>query len=104
VIERCMCKKKGESVDHLLLYCEVACVLWNAIFSRFSLSWVMPRRVGALGVQLCERWFLATSYGAWGGNATIDNSRTKKEPLRSSFFFFLFFVLLDGCVPCPFSN
>jgi hypothetical protein len=39
VIDRCcMCKKNGESVDHLLLHCEVACVLWNAIFSRFSLS------------------------------------------------------------------
>jgi len=46
VIDRCcMCKKNGESVDHLLLHCEVACVLWNAIFSCFSLSWVMPRRV-----------------------------------------------------------
>jgi hypothetical protein len=44
VIDRCcMCKNNGESVDHL--HCEVACVLWNAIFSRFSLSWVMPRRV-----------------------------------------------------------
>jgi hypothetical protein len=39
VIDRCcMCKKNGESEDHLLLHCEVACVLWNAIFSRFSLS------------------------------------------------------------------
>jgi hypothetical protein len=46
VIDRCsMCKKNGESVDHLLLHCEVACVLWNAIFSRFSPSWVMPHWV-----------------------------------------------------------
>jgi hypothetical protein len=46
VIDKCcMCKKNGESVDHLLLHCDAACVLWNAIFSRFSLSWVMPRRV-----------------------------------------------------------
>jgi hypothetical protein len=46
VIDRCyMRKKNGESVDHLLLHCDVACVLWNAIFSRFSLSWVMSRRV-----------------------------------------------------------
>jgi len=36
---------KGESVDHILLHCEVARTLWNAIFSRFSLSWVMPFRV-----------------------------------------------------------
>jgi hypothetical protein len=37
-----MCKMNGESLDHLLLYCEVTRTLWNAIFSRFSLSWVMP--------------------------------------------------------------
>jgi hypothetical protein len=41
----CMCKKSGDSVDHLFLHCEVACVLWNAIFIRFNFSWVMPRRV-----------------------------------------------------------
>jgi hypothetical protein len=46
VIDRyCMCKLNGESVNHLLLRCEVACALWNAIFSHFSLSWVMPLRV-----------------------------------------------------------
>jgi hypothetical protein len=38
----CMCKRNRESVDHLLLHCEVDCALWNAIFSRFGLSWVMP--------------------------------------------------------------
>jgi len=98
VIDRCcMCKKSVESVDHLLLHCEVACLLWNTIFSRFSLSWVMPRRwliylhvggrVVALRVRLCGRWFLVASYGACGGNVTIDSSRIKKESLRSSFLF-----------------
>jgi hypothetical protein len=29
----CMCKNNGESVDHLLLHCEIAGSLWNAIFS-----------------------------------------------------------------------
>jgi hypothetical protein len=32
-------------VDHLLLDCEVASALWNAIFSQFGMAWVMPRRV-----------------------------------------------------------
>jgi hypothetical protein len=39
-----MCKMNGESVDHLL-HCEVVCALWNIFFSRFGLSWVIPRRV-----------------------------------------------------------
>jgi hypothetical protein len=54
VIDRCcMCKMNGESVDHLLLHCEVARALWNAIFSRFSLFWVMPLRV----VNLFACWW-----------------------------------------------
>jgi hypothetical protein len=55
VIDRCcMCKMNGESVDHLLLHCEVARALWNAIFSRFSLSWVMPLRM----VDLFTCWWM----------------------------------------------
>jgi len=54
VIDRCcMCKINGETMDHLLLHCEVARVLWNAIFSHFSLSWVMPLRV----VDLFACWW-----------------------------------------------
>lgn len=40
-----MCKQNGETVDHLLLRCEVARVLWDDIFSRIELAWVQPRRV-----------------------------------------------------------
>ncbi|KAG2705295.1 hypothetical protein I3760_05G045600 [Carya illinoinensis] len=44
-----MCRKGGESVDHLLLHCEVARRLWNEVFSRLDLGWVMPETVvGAL--------------------------------------------------------
>jgi hypothetical protein len=50
VINRCfMCKKTGESVDYLLLHCDVAFVLWSSLFSRFGMSWVMPLEdLGAL--------------------------------------------------------
>jgi hypothetical protein len=41
----CLCKLEGESVDHLLLHCEVAHTLWNTILSRFGLSLVMPNSV-----------------------------------------------------------
>jgi hypothetical protein len=41
----CLCKRDGESVDHLLLHCDVVSALWNAIFNRFGMPWVMPRRV-----------------------------------------------------------
>jgi hypothetical protein len=32
-------------VDLFLLYCEVASALWNVIFNRVRLTWIMPRRV-----------------------------------------------------------
>jgi hypothetical protein len=39
VINRCcMCKRSEETVDHLLLHCEVAYALWFAIFSRFGMA------------------------------------------------------------------
>jgi hypothetical protein len=41
----CMCKQNGESVDRLLLHCDVAYALWSALFTHFGMSWVMPRRV-----------------------------------------------------------
>jgi hypothetical protein len=46
VIDRCcMCKRDGESVDHLLLYCDVTSALWSVLFSHFGMSWFMPRQV-----------------------------------------------------------
>jgi hypothetical protein len=54
VINRCcMCKKTEETVDHLLLHCDVASVLWNSLFNRFGMSWVMPRRV----IDLLAYWW-----------------------------------------------
>jgi hypothetical protein len=63
----CICKMDGDSMD-LLLHCEVAYALLNAIFSRVRLTWVMPSWVVdllvgrgylvALKVQLCGRWCL----------------------------------------------
>jgi len=46
IVDRCcLCKRDGESVDHILLHCDVASALWNNIFSRFGISWVMPKSV-----------------------------------------------------------
>jgi len=39
----CMCKKSEESIDNLLLHCEVARELWSAIFSLVGIKWVMPK-------------------------------------------------------------
>ena len=38
----CMCKKNGETTDHLLLRCPVSQELWNMVCSLFGVQWVMP--------------------------------------------------------------
>jgi len=47
----CICKKSGESTDHLLLHYEVARDLWSSLFHLFRADWVMPRRVKELLVS-----------------------------------------------------
>jgi hypothetical protein len=56
IVDRCyLCERDGETVDHLLLHFDVASTLWNHVFSRFGMSWVMPRRV----VDLFACWWKA---------------------------------------------
>jgi hypothetical protein len=54
-----MCKKNGESIDHLLLYCEVALDLWSYIIILFGVEWVMPRTV----LELLTSWGASVGYG-----------------------------------------
>jgi hypothetical protein len=41
----CMCKKSGESINNLLLHCEVAIEVWNMVCQLFGVTWVMPGRM-----------------------------------------------------------
>ena len=41
----CMCKRDGESMDHLLLHCPIAYELWTMVFCLFGIEWIMPKRV-----------------------------------------------------------
>ena len=40
-----MCRCNGETVNHLLLYCDKAYQLWSLAFRSFGISWVLPRSV-----------------------------------------------------------
>ena len=40
-----MCKKSGESVNHLLLHCPIASELWSMVWALFGLLWVMLQSV-----------------------------------------------------------
>ena len=53
VLDWCyMCKNCGESMDHLLLHCPIACELWSLVFCLFGIHWVMPQKV----IELFESW------------------------------------------------
>jgi len=52
----CLCKKSGESIDHLLLHYEVARDLWSYILILFGVVWVMPRTVLELLNSRGGRW------------------------------------------------
>jgi hypothetical protein len=46
VVEWCyMCKKTGETADHLLVHCEYASELWSLLFCLFGVQWVMPSTI-----------------------------------------------------------
>lgn len=40
-----MYKKHGESVDHILLHCEITKALWGGVFSGVGLAWVISLRL-----------------------------------------------------------
>jgi hypothetical protein len=101
-----MCKINGETVDHLLLHCEVARVLWNAIFSRFSLSWAMPLReidlfacwwTGGRSLNAVV-WKMISSYFIWclwreRNDRNFEDKERTFEELRTFFLFFIFCTL-----------
>jgi hypothetical protein len=47
-----MCKKSGETPDHLFLHCDIVGDLWNLVLQMFVVEWVMPRQV----VELLACW------------------------------------------------
>ena len=57
-----MCKHSGESMDHLLLHCEVVREVWNFLLRSFGLSWVFPATVSE---------FLFGWHNFWGKQSSL---------------------------------
>jgi hypothetical protein len=69
-----LCKRSGETIDHILLHYEVSRKLWVSIFHLFGVEYVIPRRVvellatwrGQLGSQcILEAWRVASLCLMW---------------------------------------
>ena len=64
VLDWCyMCKRCGESVDHLLPHCPIAYEFWSIVFCLFGIHWVMPYKV----IELLASW-----QGKFGRHRNID--------------------------------
>ena len=49
MLEWCfMCKRCGESMDHIFLHYPIAYELWSMVFCLFGIHWVMPYHVSEL--------------------------------------------------------
>ena len=49
-----MCRHYGETIDHLLLHCEMAHRLWSFVFITFGLSWDIPRLIPDFLFRWCN--------------------------------------------------
>jgi hypothetical protein len=105
-----MCKRNEQSVDHLFLHCEVTCTLWNAFFSRFQLSWVMPSSVADLfaawwiggKTRSAVVWKIVPSCLLWGLWREINDisfkDRERSLAELESFFIFTVFTWMAAFV------
>ena len=99
-----MCKRCGESVDHLLLHYPIAFEMWSMIFCLFGVCWVMPQRVvDLLDCWSCNFrrhrniviWRFVTHCLMWicCENGTLEALRVVNGPFLSlSLFSFLLFL------------
>ncbi|KAG6679633.1 hypothetical protein I3842_13G002800 [Carya illinoinensis] len=94
-----MCKHNSETADHLLLHCEAVTALWDDIFTRLGLAWVMPRKVVDLlacwrGIrgkgQIADIWKMVPLCPMWC-TWTERNSRCFEDKERSPEGFRAFF-------------
>ena len=55
----CICKRDGETSNHLFLHCSLARELWSTVFSLFGVAWVMPNvRLGTAYLAFVENFLL----------------------------------------------
>jgi hypothetical protein len=99
----CMCKRDGETVDHLLIHCAAVHVLWNYVFQAFHMQWVLPRSVVDLlfgwrnwfGRHHSHIWNLVPLCLMWTvwcerNSRTFDDMKKSDDQLLGSFVESLF--------------
>ena len=111
-------KRNGETVEHLLLHCQVAQELWNMVCTLFGVHWVMLRSVvelvanwsgkfNRLWIKVfwriilhCLMWLIWRERNAHTFEG-IERSIHELKLLAFTFFFF-YFAWLGKCFRCFF--
>lgn len=102
-------QKRGKSIAHLLLCCEFARALWNDLYGRVRLGWVMSSRFVDLfaswrefydNIQIAAVWKMIPLCAVFGGKRMIEISKLQErtmEELRNYFFnaLFLWTTVID---------
>ena len=72
-----MCKRNGESVDHLFLHCPFAMNLWFMVLGLFGVSWVMPRTVLGLARQLrsSSKWLYLVHHSSFLNVVSLEGEK-----------------------------
>jgi hypothetical protein len=112
-----MCKKTRESVDHLLLHCDVASALWSYLSSCFGMSWVMPKRIIDLLVcwwsfgrpQSAMVWKMMSICLFWclwreRNNRSFEDLESTLKEILSSFYLTLYFCITAYVRPLSFNS
>ena len=96
---RCFGYEEEESIDHILIQCSKARVLWELLFSLFGVSWVLPYSVrdtlsGWSGFNMGKKrrkvWKAAPSCIFWAvwkerNRIAFDNEELSMNRLKNSF-------------------
>ena len=97
---RCfLCGEEEESIDHILIQCSKARVLWELLFTLFGVSWVLPYSVRDtlcgwsgfnMGKKRIKVWKAAPSCIFWAvwkerNRIAFDNEELSLNRLKNTF-------------------
>ena len=97
---RCfMCEEEEETIDHLLIHCKSAKMLWDLFLTMVGISWVFPHSVlhtllawqgGAVGKKRRKIWIAAPSCIFWAlwcarNKLVFENVAIKAQSIKINF-------------------
>ena len=100
LVNRCvMCEKDEETIDHLLIHCKCAKMLWDLFLSIVGISWVFPHSVlhtllawqgAAVGKKSKKIWLaapLCLFWNLWGvrNRLVFENEVYSSQRIKVNF-------------------